>query len=445
MTAPPHPPARKQLGYVRRLFSEPQPVLDELRSLYGGVVGLGAGPVKVAIIGDPAAMRELFAMPSESFRWGHKFNVLGFFVGDESMIVSDGADHARRRSSVQATFGRRYLSSWIPMIVAQTDAAIDRLLTTLGPSPTTTDLYPVGRSILINIMVRSLLGDRVGDNADAFGALFQRPQNYLEAPAYRQAPHRLPFTARSRVRADRRAIDAVIDGEIAAARAHPVDAPTTIVETLVNDGALTDDEIRDQLVTLVGAGYDTTSSSLAWTFVCAPRVGGLWDRLGREADDVFARTATADDTTLAALTLANRTMRETLRLHPAGAIAPREAAVDVRVGGYDIAKGTLVMWSAHLAGRDAAAWSNPLTFDPERFVDPSPDQKALADMAWVPFGRGPRNCIGFALAQMEMTLITARLAQRLTIEPVGGPAPKPVGMVVNRPTGGAMVRVSARN
>ena len=84
-------------------------------------------------------------------------------------------------------------------------------------------------------------------------------------------------------------------------------------------------------------------------------------------------------------------------------------------------------------------------FDPDRFVDPAPEQATLADIAWVPFGRGARNCIGFALAQMELTLIIARLAQRLDISAVTADKPRPVGMVVNRPTGGAPMRVAARN
>ena len=137
-------------------------------------------------------------------------------------------------------------------------------------------------------------------------------------------------------------------------------------------------------------------------------------------------------------------MRETTRLHPAGVVAPRMAAVDVVVGGHRIPKGTLVLPSAHLAGRDAAAWAEPLRFDPDRFVDPPEERKALADIAWVPFSRGARNCIGFALAQMELTLIVARLAQRLDIEATADELPKAVGLVVNRPEGGAPMRVKAR-
>jgi cytochrome P450 len=439
----PRPPLRAQITHLRRLFNDPQPVLDTLRDQYGPVVGLGAGPVSMVILGDPSTLRELLAMPTDRFRWGHKFNLLGFVVGSESMIVSDGTDHQRRRSSVQAAFSRRRLNGWIPMILEQTDATIDALASSLDGTERQVDLYPVGRSLVLKIALRALFGERLSRRADEIGELFQRPQDYLEAPAVRQLPHPFPFTARSRVRADRRALDRIIDTEIAMCRAHPTD-PLDVLETLVAEGALSDSEIRDQVVTLMGAGYDTTAASLAWMLWCATLTPGVWDQLRAEADLVLGQSS-ANETTLGQLDLANRVMRETTRLHPAGVISPREAAVDVVAGGHLIPKGTLILWSAHLAGRDPTAWPNPNRFDPDRFVDLSPEQQALADVAWVPFGRGTRNCIGFALAQMELTLIISRLAQRLDLAPTRTDEPRPVGMVVNRPQGGAPMKVSVRN
>lgn len=144
--------------------------------------------------------------------------------------------------------------------------------------------------------------------------------------------------------------------------------------------------------------------------------------------------------------LAARTVRETTRLHPAGVISPRQARRDLDVAGYRIPKGTLVLWSAHLAGRDPRAWSDPLRFDPDRFVDATAEQRRQADAAWVPFGCGARSCLGFALAMTELTLITARLAQRLDVAGPVDVEPRPVGMVVvNRPSGGAPMRVAARH
>lgn len=422
-------------------------MLDELVATYGSICGLGVGPVRMAIVGDPAAMRELFAMPTDSFRWGHKFNVLGFVVGKESMIVSDGDDHRRRRSSVQTAFSRRRLNGWVPMIVDRTDAAVDRLAAELAGSTREVDLYRVGRSLVLEIAIRSLFGERLAARADEIGELFQRPQDYLESPAAKQLPHPFPGTKRSRVRADRRAIDAIIDGEIAHLRQHPTEDPLDVLGSLVSDGTLSDSEIRDQVATLMGAGFDTTSASLSWMFWCTSLTPGLWARLRDEADTVLGPVgapSSHDEHALARLELADRTMREGLRLHPAGVVAPREAAVDVVVGGHRIPKGTLVLWSAYLAGRDPVAWPDPLRFDPDRFIDATSETRALADIAWVPFGRGARNCIGFALAQMELTLIIARLAQRLDIAAVTDQLPRPVGMVVNRPAGGAPMKVSAR-
>lgn len=442
----PRPPMRRQLRLLRVIFKDPSTVLDELRADYGPVCSLGAGPVRMAVIGGPQEMRELYAMPLSSFRWNHKFNVLGFLVGEGSMIVSDGDDHKRRRSSVHTAFSRKRLNRWIPMIVERTDAAVDDLAATLNGAQTV-DLYALGRGIVLDVVVRALFGERMAGRAPEIGALFQRPQEYLESPFIRQLPHPLPWTKRAQVRADRRALDALIDDEIAARRSNPSGDPFDVLEALVTEASLSDSEIRDQVVSLIGAGYDTTAASLAWMLWCAVLTPGLWDRLRAEADEVLGPAGTSsipDETTLARLDLANRTMRETLRLHPAGALSPREATVDVTLAGYRIPKGTLVMASAHLAGRDADAWDDPLHFNPDRFTDMSPERKALADMAWVPFGRGPRGCIGFALAQMELTLITARLAQRLDLSTPAREVPRAVGMVVNRPEGGVPMEVAVR-
>jgi cytochrome P450 len=142
------------------------------------------------------------------------------------------------------------------------------------------------------------------------------------------------------------------------------------------------------------------------------------------------------------LTYSRHVVHESLRLHPAGLIAARQAARDIELGGCTVRRGTLVVWSPHLAGRDAATWTDPLGFDPDRFTNLTAEQQALCDQAWVPFGRGPHMCLGFALAQMELTLIISRLAQRLVAVSSSPDVPRPVGMVVNRPTGGAVLHVT---
>jgi cytochrome P450 len=447
---PPGPRGAETLRRVRQLFRDPSTALDGLLRTYGPISELRLGPTRIVVIGGPGLLQQMFATPAESFRWRHKFNMVGvrFVVGKNSMIVSDGEDHQRRRRSVQVAFTRRRLNDWIPMIVTRTDAAIDSLVQRLNGDAATVDLYPVGRNVILGITVHAFFGERFAERSEEIGDLYERPQRFIEAPAVKQLPHPFPFTTRSRVRSDIRAIHAIIDAEIDERRRHPTGDVLDILEAIVLDGSLSDTEIRDQVKTLIGAGYDTTASALAWVLWCVKLSPDAWQRLRAEADAVLgpieAPSAEPDSSTLAGLQYAQRVVHESLRLHPAGLVGARVADSDLDIGGHRIRKGTLVVWSPHLAGRDPATWTDPLRFDPDRFVDMTPEQKAISDQAWVPFGRGPHMCIGFALAQTELTLIIARMAQRLDLTPLGATMPHPVGMVVNRPTGGAPFHVSAR-
>lgn len=446
----PRPPRRHQLGLLRRLLRTPESVLDELDGSYGPICGMGAGPLRVVVVGSPSLIHGLLMQPNDRFRAGTPLSPFPFVVGKHTMIASDGAEHRRRRGAVQHAFGRRRLSRWIPMIVERTDAAIDAVLGT-DLERAATDMYPVGRRLLIEIVVRALFGERLVDRTAEIDARFARSQEYLSSPLYRQIPHPIPFTLRAGVRRDRRALDAMIDTGIADSRAKP--APPDghdggdVLDALVHHSDLSDAEIRDQVKSLIGAGYDTTASSLAWVLWEATTNPGVWQRLREEADEVLGphgRHLPVDEKSLASLAFANQVMRESLRLHPASGVGAREAAGDVRVGPYTIPKRTLVLWSPYLAGRHAETWSDPDRFDPDRFIHVDETQRALADAAWVPFGRGPRMCIGFALAQMELTLITARLAQRLNLTPTAPHPPKPVGLIVSQPTGGAVMHVRPR-
>ena len=446
----PGPRGRTNARYVRRLFSDPAPALNALRAEFGPICGLGYPGVRLAIIGEPALMQEMFSMKADAFRWNNKFNVIGvrFVVGRQSMIVSDGADHQRRRGAVQRAFTRPRLNGWIPMIVQRTDTAIDGLIATPRRVDRPVDLYPMGRDLILGITIHAFFGERLARRTSEFSDLFQRAQAFIEAPAVRQIPHPFPRTARSRVRADRRMIDRIIDEEVADRRANPVGDPLDVLEVVANDSTLSDAEIRDQVDTLIGAGYDTTASTLAWLLWRAATEPGVWQRLRTEADLVLGppigMTSQPDDASLARLEYAQCVVHESLRLHPAGLIAARVADDDLRVGNHRIRKGTLIVWSPHLAGRDPDAWADPLRFDPNRYLNLTPEQKTATDQAWVPFGRGPHMCIGFALAQMELTLIIARLAQRLDLSPTSPTVPRPIGMVVNRPAGGAPFHVEQR-
>jgi cytochrome P450 len=311
------------------------------------------------------------------------------------------------------------------------------------------DLYPVGRDLVLGVTLHAFFGERLANRVDEFSQLFQRAQAFIEAPGFNQLPHPVPFTARSRVRADRRKIDRIIDEETVVRRADPSGDPFDILDVIANDGTLTDAEIRDQVDTLIGAGYDTTASTFAWLLWSAALEPGVWSRLRAEADEILgphgATRQRPDDATLSQLEYAQRVVHESLRLHPAGLIGARVAAREIRLGDYVIRKGTLIAWSPYLAGRDPDTWTDPLEFNPDRYLSLTDEQRTATDRAWIPFGRGPHMCLGYALAQMELVLMIARFAQRLDLMPTSQVIPKPTGMVVNRPIGGAPFTIRPRS
>ncbi len=452
VTAIPGPRGRANLRSFRHLFTDPASSLDELNATHGSICSLGCPGVRIVVVGDPALAQEMFSMKADAFRWSHKFNVIGvrFVVGKHSMIVSDGADHRRRRGAVQRAFTRPRLNSWIPMILERTDATIDQVVEQLADQPAERpiDLYPVGRDLILGVTLHAFFGERLARRVDEFSELFQRAQAFIEAPGINQLPHPVPFTSRSRVRADRRKIDRIIDEETAKRRADPSGDPFDILDVIANDGTLTDAEIRDQVDTLIGAGYDTTASTFAWLVWCAALEPGVWSQLRAEADRIMGLDGSAhqrlDETTFQQLEYAHRVVHESLRLHPAGLIGARVAARDIRLGDHVIKKGTLIVWSPYLAGRDPGTWTDPLTFDPDRYLSLTDEQKAAADRAWIPFGRGPHMCLGYALAQMELVVMIARFAQRLDLTPTADVIPDPTGIVVNRPIGGAPFTIRPR-
>jgi cytochrome P450 len=427
---------------LRGLTSDPCPALDDLVAEHGPTFVVRAGPLTLAVVGDPAHLAPLLATTTDAFRWGHPFNVLGFIVGPGSMIVSDGEDHRRRRGATQPGFARRRLDAWIPLVVAETDRLIDD---TLLPAAAAVDFYPHGRTLVRRIVVRVLFGDTLGDRADELGAILEPAMTYGVQPALRQLPHLLPFTRRAEARAALRTADRVIYEEIDRRRRAPrrTDRPD-VLDTLIEAEGDTLDatEIRDQTITLIAAGYDTTSSGLAWTVSSAAQSPAIWEEIRAEADRVLS--GEHDAAALRGLTYTDAVVRESLRLHPPGVFSPRQAERDLAFAGLPLKRRTMILWSPYVAGRLPDVWGDPLEFRPERFVDPDELQRHAIDGAWLPYGRGPRACIGFQLAQMEMTLALARLAQRVDVALVNPETPRPVGMIVNRPEGGVVAHITAR-
>jgi cytochrome P450 len=186
---------------------------------------------------------------------------------------------------------------------------------------------------------------------------------------------------------------------------------------LVQTPGMGDDLIRDQLLTMLIAGHDTSTALLAWALYLLGRHPQVMQRAQDEVDMVLG-LKTPDLDSLDQLEYLDLVIKEVLRLYPPIHIGNRRAATDLEFRGYHIPAGQRVVYSIYLTHRMPEYWPNPQRFDPQRF---SPEQARLRPhYAYVPFGGGPRNCIGFAFAQVEVKIVLARLLQNFCLESASG-------------------------
>ena len=240
------------------------------------------GPTAIVIVGDRELVKVVLSGPQERYRWGPVFKLpLGVFVGPTSMLVSDGDEHARRRSLVQPAFALRKLQAWRTLIVAELDRMIDDL-----PVGERFDLAPRVQATVRRIVVRVLFGDELAAGADDIGDRLGPASEYINRPMLRQFPHPLPVgRTRTGPRVDgARSTRASTRRSRAGGRAaRRVDERSDVLDTLLATDGLTEQELKDQVVSLIGAGFDTTTATASWLVMRAATDAPVWDRLRAEA------------------------------------------------------------------------------------------------------------------------------------------------------------------
>jgi cytochrome P450 len=209
---------------------------------------------------------------------------------------------------------------------------------------------------------------------------------------------------------------------------------STDVLGMLLDSGLSDVELRDQVVSLIAAGYDTTSAAIGWVVHAVLTTPGVWDRAKAEVEGLPERP-TADEVNR--LPYLDGVVSETLRLWPPGFVSGRYAVDAFDFGGHRIPGDRIVIYSAYLTHRLPELWPDPHAFDPDRWkADPVP-------YSFVPFGGGYRRCIGFAFATLEIKAILLQLLRRTTLAAVSPATPAPAGISSMYPKGGVPVRIAA--
>jgi cytochrome P450 len=414
--------------------------LERLHRRYGPVVDFGFKfPLRAVCLFGPEANQHVLADNAANFLWKEAFQLLEVVDGPSALVLSDGDEHRRRRRLVQPAFAVKRVDAQLGLVVSELDRALD----TWRPGRHL-DAHVELRSAVRRIVVRGLFGAELGGLADDIGERLEPALRYVSRNPMARFDRDLRWNGFGRAKAAAAAVDELILTEVGRRRAQGVDAvanPDTLSALLAAadevDGTerpLDDQELCDQIRSLVAAGYDTTSAAAAWV---VHALGAHPEVLARVRAQVQAaigdRPPTVDD--LRAMPLVDGVVREVLRLWPPGVVSGRTAIADFEVLGHRIPGGSTVLFSPYITHRLPEVWGDPEVFRPERWVDGEP-----VPYSFVPFGGGYRKCIGFALATLELQVLVVRLAQRVSWT-LDRPTAKGAGVATFAPKSGVPITV----
>ncbi len=371
-------------------------------------------------------------------------------LGD-SVFSANGAAWQAQRAMIQPAFAHAGLGRAFPAMRA---AALD-MADTLHQSAArgAVDMERAMTSVTADVIYRTLFSHSLSaEAADAVFAAFDRYQRHAQRYAMLRL-YRLPLMRRrqrlTRAAADIRTLFAPLVDARMAARAH-VDQPlppADILDALLDarhphsGAAFSREALLDQLGTIFLAGHETSASALAWASYLLAGDAGLQDRLAAQIAAVTAGNPLAADH-LKALPELRHLFQEALRLYPPVSFLMREVVAPQTMRGKAMAPGDLAVVSPWLIQRNADNWACPHAFDPGRFA--RAENARAAREAWLPFGKGPRVCIGQGFAMQEATLVLATLLREFRLAPVPGRVPEPISRLTLRSRHGIHLRLTPR-
>jgi cytochrome P450 len=424
----------------------------DLHRRYGDVVHLRFGPYVTYVFFHPDAVREVLVSKAKQFRrFPHQMQVLAQWNGN-SVVITEGDQWLRQRRMVQPAFHQRRFEHYASCMVARTRDRLDhwlKMIDTRGGIET--EIGKEMTDLTLEIIAKTMFDAEVSAEASDLG----RAVAILSGIATKEMgspwtlPDWLPLPEKRRKRWAMRRLDETVRRFIRERRASGLDRGDLLSMLLLaadeegDGGRFTDDQARDQAMTLLIAGHDTTAAGLTWLFYCLARQPATAALVHQELDAVLGgREPTASD--LPRLSYTERVLKETLRLYPpAYAMFMRQALADVEIAGYTVPQASLVQIFPYICQRDPRWFPEPERFDADRFL---PDrQRTLPPFAYFPFGGGPRVCIGNTFAMMEMTLVAATLLQRLRVELAEGQEEvQPAALMSLRPRGEVRLRWARR-
>ncbi|WP_372802459.1 cytochrome P450 [Paracoccus seriniphilus] len=402
----------------------------------------GKTGIRWHMVMDPESLRRILKDRVEDYPKSVTTKLILKPAVGESLFVAEGAHWRWQRRAMAPAFSFRHVTALGPVMTAAAEASSRRLAQANGPVDLFEETVAATFEVISDV---TLSGNAPFDRAAVHHAINRYISqtakvsllDVLGLPAWLPRPGRI--FAGGDLRRMKRIADQAIDARASQPRGTDQDLLDLLLEAQdpQTGRSMTHEELRDNLLTFIVAGHETTALTLAWALYLCAFDPGVQERAAAEAHAVLGgRAARADD--LPALPYVQQIVNEALRLYPPAAFLSRTAMVPDSLCGREVRPGDTIILPIYALHRHHLLWEDPDAFDPERFLTP-PDR-----FAFLPFGAGPRICIGASFAMQEAVIILSTLLARFRFTAVAGYAPQPRMILTLRPHGGVVLRVSAR-
>ncbi|MEC3976929.1 cytochrome P450 [Amycolatopsis sp. H20-H5] len=434
---PPGPPRRQTFGLLKKLFTDRLALMSGAAK-YGDVVRVAIGPKSLYLVNHPDHAKHVLADNAANYHKGIGLQEARKALGD-GLLTSDGDTWKAQRKTIQPVFQPKRIARQATIVASEVDSLV-RGLAARGPDEPVEILHEM-TGLTLAVLGKTLLDSELGEYS-SLGHSFEAVQDQamFEAVTLGMVPSWLPLPKQLRFRESRDDLRRVADELVSARLAAPIEGGDDVLTRLIAslDGPAGRERIRDELITLLLAGHETTASTLGWAFHLIDEHPEVADRLHAEAVEVLGdRLPVFED--LHKLTYTASVVEEVMRLYPPVWLLPRIAQEDDEIAGFHLPAGSDVVVVPYTMHRHPEFWDDPERFDPGRFAQGSGTSRPR--YAYIPFGAGPRFCVGNSLGMMEAAFVLAQVSRDLRLRRTPGYPVVPEAMLSLRVRGGLPMTV----
>lgn len=440
------PPGPRGLSFLWRLLRAPEGWLDFLTGCqrqYGNVVSFRFLGVPACLINDAAGIEQVLVTDHQNFTKSMDYRALSRVLG-QGLLTSEGELWKHQRRLVQPAFFRERILSYGGLMTSYTTRLVQS-----WQSGEVRDVHRDMMRVTLEIAARSLFSVEIEGDAGAISQALTVILNEMPKLAgFAFLPDWVPVPGLGGFRRALAELDGVVYGIIRRRRTsgeRPGDLLDMLLDARDEDGqGMSDRQLRDEVMTLLLAGHETTANTLSWTLYLLAQNPAEQAHLAEELGTVL-EGRTAEAAALQRLPYTQMVLMEAQRLYPPAWAIGRKALHDFDVSGYRVRAGTNIIVSQWVLHRDPQLYPNPQRFDPERWREEVAGRRSLPKFAYLPFGAGPRVCVGASLALTESALVLATLMQHFRFSLASAEKVKAFPSVTLRPKKGLHLRVERVN